>query len=155
MPRSLSAFLMLAALAGVGCKQEGTLRVTWAFAGNEPASSGCGRHGVDSIVISGADGAGDGLLTQTSCTPGVRDVTVAPGTWTVQVALFLPYQGVGVDAGPLPPSATGMAVVTTDVPGAVSVELQAPAACSDHVDNDGDGRVDQADPGCQDGGTQE
>jgi len=155
MPRVLSAFLVLAALAVEGCKQDGTLHVSWAFVGNEPASSGCGRHGVDSVVITGIDTGGDGLFLQTSCPPGVRDVSVAPGTWTVQVGLARPYQGLGVDAGSPPASPTVMAVVTTDTPGAVSVELTPPPACSDGVDNDGDGRVDQTDPDCQDGGTQE
>ena len=153
MPRVLFAFLMLAALAG--CRQDGTLHVTWAFVGNEPASSGCGQHGVDSVVIFGADTGGDGTRTVTLCTPGVRDVSLSPGTWTVLVAM-LDAQGAAITgANPDAPSSSGTAVVTTDTPGEISVQLDPPASCSDRVDNDGDGRVDQTDPNCQDGGTQE
>lgn len=145
---------MLAALAG-GCSQDGILHVTWVFAGNEPAASGCGQHGVDSIVVSGVEAGGDGLRTLTLCTPGVRDVSVAPGTWTVQVVMLDAQAAPIIGANPDAPSPTGTAVVTTDRPGAVSVELDPPPSCSDGVDNDRDGRVDGADPDCQNGGTHE
>jgi hypothetical protein len=150
--RRSSAWLLgsLAALAGAaGCGRSGTLHVSWDFLGTEPASSGCGQHGVDSVVIAGADTAGDGIRVVTACTPGFRDVTVAEGTWTATLAM-LNAQGLtmtGADASY--PSPTGTATVSADAPGAVSVHLDPAPACNDGVDNDGDGRVDTDDPDCQ------
>lgn len=154
MPRSLFAVVVTALLAGAGCRQDGTLRVTWSFWPNEPASSGCGQHGVDSVVISGVETGGDALRTPTLCPPGIRELSVAPGTWMLQLSMLDAQGGaiVGMDADA--PSPTGTAVVTTDVPGELSVQLDPPPACSDGVDNDGDGRVDAQDPDCAISGTE-
>jgi len=149
--RSAILLVGLAALAGLGCGQDGTVDVSWDFQGTEPASSGCGQHGVDSVVISGADPGGDGLRLATLCTPGARQVSVAPGTWTIQLSMF-DFQGFPViPADPYAPVPSAMVVVTTDAPAVVNLHLSPPAPCSDGVDNDGDGRVDAADPDCVNG----
>lgn len=146
--RSAVLLVVLAALAGVGCSQDGTVDVTWDFGGNEPASSGCGQHGVDSIIVSGVDSGGDGVRVATLCPPGARRVEVPSGTWTIQVSMF-DFQGQPVNTDQ--PDPTEMVVVSTDCPSAVNVHLTPPPVCSDHVDNDGDGRVDTADPDCVNG----
>lgn len=146
--RSVLLLVVLAGLAGVGCSQDGTVDVTWNFNGNEPASSGCGQHGVDAIVISGLDAGGDVMRVGTSCTPGARRVEVPSGTWTIQVSMF-DFQG--QPANPSTPDPTQTVAVGTDALVSVNVELTPPPPCNDHVDNDGDGRVDAADPDCLNG----
>lgn len=151
--RFASVWVLLALVAGAGCSQDGTVEVTWDFLGTEPAASGCGQHGVDSVVISGAEKGGDGVRVVALCTPGIRQISLAPGTWTIQVSM-LDFQGNPVTpADPEAPVPLGTAVVTTDAPGVVSVHLSPPAPCGDHVDNDRDGRVDATDPDCA-GGTE-
>lgn len=149
--RSPFLAVLAAALAGVACSQDGAVDVTWDFQGTEPASSGCGQHGVDSVVISGMESGGDGLRVVTLCTPGSDRVSVAPGTWTMQVSM-LDAQGAAVapadDTAPLPRDTV---VVGTDAPAALNVHLYPPSSCADGVDNDHDGRVDAADPDCASG----
>lgn len=143
--RSGFVLITLAALAGVGCGDDGVVDVSWSFQSNEPASSGCGQHGVDTIVISGLDTGGDLLRVGTPCTPGARRVEVAPGTWTIQVSM-LNVQGAA--ANPYGTDPTQTVTVSTDAPAAVAVQLTPPPSCADRVDNDGDGRVDNDDPDC-------
>ncbi len=143
--------LVVLALAGAACSQDGTVDVSWDFQGTEPAASGCGQHGIDSVVISGAESGGDGLRVITLCTPGTHQVSVAPGTWTIQVSM-LDFQAVAIapadDTAPVPEETV---VVTTGAPASVNVHLYPPSSCSDGVDNDHDGRVDSADPDCANG----
>jgi hypothetical protein len=151
-------------LAAGGCAKDGTLNVSWDFLGTEPASSGCGQHGVDSILLTGIDTSGDSLYQVALCVPGQTTASVKPGSWTValQMRNFQekpeelpdagpPDAGTGPDGGappPPPPPPTGMAQVSTDVPGSVLIHLTPLPACQDGVDNDGDGRVDLDDPDC-------
>jgi hypothetical protein len=146
---------LASSLAVVGCSSEGSLNVTWDFQGTEPASSGCGKHGVDSILLTGTDNNGDGLRQVVLCTPGQATVSVKPGTWQVAVAM-LSAQGVTMEPSGDTPSPTGTAQVTTDTPGSVLVHLTPVQECNDGVDNDGDGRVDLRDPDCAgpDGGSE-
>ncbi len=130
-------------LAAVGCSQEGTVNVTWNFLGTEPASSGCGQHGVDSILIQGTDTTGDGLRQVVLCTPGQASASVKPGTWSMSVAML------NFQASTMAPDSTGTAQVSDSVPGAVEIQLTPVPACRDGVDNNGNGRVDLDDPGCQ------
>jgi len=146
---------LLSLLGAAGCKSDGTLQVTWDFLGVESPASGCGQHGVDSILIAGLDTGGDTTRTVALCTPGFRNVSVPDGTWSVVVSM-LDAQGATLPGSdPNGGSATGTATVTTDTHGAISVHLDPPPACSDGVDNDHDGRVDSADANCQNGGTAE
>lgn len=149
------ALSLLSLVGAAGCKSDGTLQVTWDFGGVESPASGCGQHGVDSILISGADTGGDTTRTVALCTPGFRNVSVPDGTWSVVVSMLNAEGGTLLGPGPDAVSASGIATVTTDAPGAISVHLDPPPACSDGVDNDRDGRVDLADPDCQNGGNAE
>jgi hypothetical protein len=155
MPRSLALGLCAAAslvLSFAGCKQDGSYRVSWSFtaeaSSSEPenAASGCGRHGVDGILVTAVDTNADSDQVLAICTLGqvMRDVPV--GTWAFQVQ--------AVDAqGALMSAVVAVQVLdqpivdgqTTDVP---PVTLTYPPACNDGIDNDGDGRVDLDDPDC-------
>jgi hypothetical protein len=154
LPGWVRALGLMSALVTAGCAQDGSLNVFWSFGGTEPASSGCGRHGVDSVLVTGIDSAGDGLRQVALCTPGQTTVSVKPGSWSVAVAM-LTFQGMTFDVPADAPAPSGMAQVSADVPGSVTVVLTPPPSCSDGVDNNGDGRVDAADPLCQGGGTSE
>ena len=141
-------------LVGGGCAQEASLNVTWDFQGTAPASSGCGQHGVDSILLTGTDNNGDTLRQVVLCPPGRATVNAKSGNWSVAVAM-LDFQGAlmepqpyDANGNPTPP-ATGTAQVTADVPGAVLIHLTPVPTCRDGVDNNGDGRVDLDDPVCQ------
>jgi hypothetical protein len=143
-------------LALAGCTQDASLYVAWDFQGTEPAASGCGKHGVDSILLTGASDKGDGLRQVVLCTPGHATVTVQPGTWMVAAAMLGP-QGQTLEPSGVTPDPTGTAVVTVDTPGSVLIHLTPVQACADGVDNDGDGRVDLSDPDCNgspDGGSE-
>jgi len=147
------ALALTSLLAGAGCAQEGSLDVAWNFGGTEPASSGCGQHGVDSILITGVDTSGDSLRQVVICTPGQATASVKPGNWTVGVAM-LDFEGLKMEPpatdayGNPTPDSTGTAQVSESVPGAVLIQLTPLPACQDGVDNDGDGRADLDDPDC-------
>jgi len=154
MSRS-SALGLFAATALVigGCAKEGSYRVTWSFpvdttanAALESAAVGCGQHGVDSILVTGVDTTTDGDQVLAICTPGQVTRSVPAGSWTIQV------EAVDVRNAVMPlvlPEMPIPVVVVDD--GAVAdlvVILTPPPACDDGIDNDGDGRVDLADPDC-------
>lgn len=156
MSRSLGLGLCAAgALAIAGCRQDGSYRVTWDFqadttpgAMEQSAAAGCGQHGVDAIFVTASDTTGDGDQVLAICTLGQATRPVPAGTWNIHV------QGVDAQRNLMPsvvPTASIHAVVVSD--GVVSslpplVTLTFPPACSDGIDNDGDGRVDLDDPGC-------
>ncbi|HXJ20099.1 MAG TPA: hypothetical protein VMT03_07690 [Polyangia bacterium] len=143
-------------LAVVGCTQDASLHIAWDFQGTEPASSGCGKHGVDSVLLTGAADNGDGLRQVVLCTPGQATVSVKPGNWMVAVAMLGP-EGQTMEPSGDTPDPTGTAAVTVDTPGSVLIHLTPVQACNDGVDNDGDGRVDLDDPDCHgnpDGGSE-
>jgi len=141
-------------LWGAGCSQDGTVNVTWDFLGTEPAASGCGQHGVDSVLLTGSDTGSDSLRQVVLCTPGQASASVKPGTWSVALAM-LNFQGTLMEpaatdaAGNPTPDTTGMAQVSESAPGEVLIHLTPVPACRDGVDNDNDGRVDLDDPDCQ------
>jgi len=151
---SLCVLGLACLLAVAGCAQDGTVNVTWDFLGTEPAASGCGQHGVDSMLLTGVDSGGDGLRQVFLCTPGQASASVKPGNWSVALAM-LNYQGTlmeppATDAyGNPTPDTTGMVQVSESVPGEVLIHLTPVPACRDGVDNDRDGRVDLDDPDCQ------
>jgi hypothetical protein len=161
MPRSLALGLCAtAALVVGGCQQEGTLAVAWSFqesAGTtQIAASGCGQHGVDAILVTVTDTAGNGLQITAICSPGQVSRSVPTGTWAGEVQA-LDAQG-AVIHGPIDPvnpdqtlvlsEPVSIQVVGDGPPVAGVVTFTPLPACSDGVDNDGDGRVDLADPDC-------
>ena len=163
---SLRVLSLAGGLAAAGCADHGSYHVEWQFAGGEPAASGCGAHGVDSIRVTGKNTGGDTDTFVALCTAHELTQTVPVGSWTFQVhqidvrggpitppMLDANGQVVVDDVGnPIPtpdPTATGDISKDVTVPlDPKTVELAVRPACSDGVDNDGDGRVDLDDPDC-------
>ncbi|HSS39841.1 MAG TPA: hypothetical protein VLT58_13835, partial [Polyangia bacterium] len=123
MWRWARALWLLAPLAAASCSHDATLQVSWDFLGGEVPANGCGQHGVDSILIQGADTGGDSVRALAICTPGSHRLSVAEGTWTVSVTM-LDFEAATIAADPSLPSPSGTSMVTLDAPGAVSVHLQ-------------------------------
>jgi hypothetical protein len=148
MWRSLALLLGgLAALASAGCRQDGSLQVSWSFVGPQSAADGCGQHGVDSVLVTSVDTGSDSDQVQAICTLGVVTRPVPAGTWTVSVQALDP-QGNSILVGSLGPSPVDFVVADDGPPVPVSATFAPLPACSDGVDNDGDGRVDLDDPDC-------
>ena len=164
MWRSWSRMLCLAGgLWAAGCTDYGRYRVSWKFAPDELAYTGCGLHGVDSLRVTGMSTQGDGEDVTTLCTARCPDEvdpigcfahSVPVGTWTFTVQqldvrgrLITPTDAQGY---PLPdPTATATVAADTETPLAPAPIVLTPRpACGDGVDNDGDGRVDLDDPEC-------
>jgi hypothetical protein len=155
MPRSLALGLCATAaltLAIAGCKQDGSYRVSWSFVADassgEPQSAafGCGQHGVDAILVSAIDTNADGDQVLAICTQGQVARGVPVGTWAFQVQA-LDAQG-GLMSSVVPTLSIADQVIVDAETTDVLVTLTAPPACSDGIDNDGDGRVDLDDPDC-------
>jgi|HubBroStandDraft_6_1064221.scaffolds.fasta_scaffold123363_4 hypothetical protein len=173
MKRSPALLLCgLATLALWGCHKDGSLQVRWVFDDGasvpQSAADGCGKHGVDSILISSFDTGSDSDQVQALCAPGVVTRSVPAGTWTVVVQALDPQgfliQAAQADAGVAPQTdagaaplgfrlsqtQTGLVVIDDGPPVPVPVTFIPLPACMDGVDNDGDGRVDLDDPDCAD-----
>jgi hypothetical protein len=143
----------VAALGQAGCHQSGSYRLSWDFlvdtsgsAAEQPASAGCGQHGVDAIFVIAVDTTGDSDQAFAICTSGEMTRSVPAGSWSIQI------QGIDASRAVIPavqPTATLPVVVVNDGEQSdLAVTLTPPPACSDGIDNDGDGRVDLADPDC-------
>jgi hypothetical protein len=158
MRRALLVGMMVAAgaLGAGGCTPEGTVELTWQFPviaarGNEPESApaGCGSHGIDSLMITGANDAGDGATIVALCTAGWvrRDVPV--GTWSFAFH-SVDIQGRLIRALDDPDAQSETLAVAEDAATMFpAVTLRPRSACSDTIDNDSDGRIDLDDPECE------
>jgi hypothetical protein len=151
-------FCLAAALSAGGCTDRGSYRASWTFVGDEPAGSGCGRHGVDAVRVMGASTEGDSENVVTLCAgpenPRVFTHEVPVGTWTFS------FQQLDVRGGPINPTdaqgqpvpdpmATASVVKDTTVDvDPLTVVLTPRPACSDGIDNDADGRIDLDDLDC-------
>jgi hypothetical protein len=151
----LSRVLCLAGgLLAAGCGDYGSYHLIWEFEDGS-AQAGCGLHGVDSIRVTGTNDQGDGDDATTLCAAGKFVHSVPVGTWTLTVRQIdvrgLPIPLVDAQGYPLP-DPTRMVAVAKDVETVVEpsrpVVLAVRPACSDRIDNDGDGRVDLDDPEC-------
>jgi hypothetical protein len=148
-----------ALLATAGCSQSGSYRMSWVFVVDgtiESPATACGLHGIDSILATGTDGS-DSQQVIALCVPGAFTGTAAPGTWTFS------FQMLDAEVAPVrpvsPPGEPALPAVSADAPGTVSIDgptaefsvkLTPLPECNDGIDNDGDGRVDLADPDCGD-----
>jgi hypothetical protein len=138
--------------AAAGCSDHGTYQVAWQFAGADP-QTGCGQHGVDSIRVIGTNGGGDTDNFVALCTAYQLSQSVPVGTWTFAVHQ-IDVRGVPIDpkddqGNLLAPTAAGdVGKDQTIWLDPMTVELTPRPACSDGIDNDGDGRVDLDDPDC-------
>jgi hypothetical protein len=158
MGRTWALALVAAGLLGAGgCTQSGSYRLSWVFLVDgtlESSATACGRHGIDSILATGTDGSGDAQQVIALCVPGQFGGSAAPGTWTFT------FQMLDAERAPVhpvsPPGETALAPVPA---GSATVSVDGPTAefpvqfiplpeCNDGIDNDGDGRVDLADPDC-------
>ena len=132
-----------------GCEGEGTVELSWTFpplaGGNgepETAAAGCGNHGIDSLLLTGANDAGEGGNFIALCTPGTVRRGVAIGNWSFAVHT-LDIRGRLIRALEEPDALTEVLVVADGATAVFpTVTLSPRPACSDTVDNDGDGRVD-------------
>jgi hypothetical protein len=95
MPRVGSVLLALglAVVCAVGgCSHDGDVEIAWQFTGpsGEPemAADSCGRLGVDSMLVTGSSGSGDGMSTIGLCTPGSLRRAVPVGTWTFSLHML-------------------------------------------------------------------
>ena len=149
MWRTLVCLLSIGGVAtAAGCTDHGTYQVAWQFVGGEPAQTGCGAHGVDSVRVIGSNTAGDTENFSVLCTPGLATHSVVVGTWTLAVHQ-VDVRGVAID--PVDPPMTSIDVVKDQLQPPdplVPLELTPRPECSDGIDNDGDGRVDLDDPEC-------
>ncbi|HEY7374353.1 MAG TPA: hypothetical protein VIF57_19475 [Polyangia bacterium] len=164
--RSWARVLCLAGgVAGAaGCTDHGSYTAIWQFVGSEPALTGCGKHGVDSIRVTGMSTAGDSENVVAVCPGSGVTHSVPVGTWTFVVGQLdargrqifpslLDAQGqVVLDANnnPMPaPDPTATVEVQKDrTADPFTVDLTPQPSCRDGVDNNGDGRVDLDDPVC-------
>jgi hypothetical protein len=152
-PLLLCLILVGGALAA-GCGAEGSYRVGWEFVITdpmtsepiawEPASVGCGLHGVDGVGFSGGNGAGDSENIVAVCSAGeiVRKLPI--GRWSL-IVHQLDARGVVIIADqPVPEFDIGEdALVDLGV-----LPLNVRTQCTDGIDNGGDGQVDIDDPDC-------
>jgi hypothetical protein len=127
----------------------------------------CAAYGIFGIRITGAtDGSGDDVILP--CTIPMDPRSVSAGTWSFAVhaldargSFKQPDGGTGVgeqDAGAaagvtLNPLVTNV-VISSGANTAFTVVFIPQPECQDGVDNDCDGRVDQADPDCASGTTE-
>src|SRR3954469_9183505 len=89
-PSSVPGIVLGAALTTIlltaGCSHDGEVVVSWQFPGPpdaaETAADGCGRHGVDSVFVTGSSDQGDGASFLAVCTAGSLQRTVPTATWS-------------------------------------------------------------------------
>ena len=66
-----AAVAALVVWAGAGCGSDGTLKLSWTFAGEAEVSAlTCAQRGVFSVFVAGATG-GDGASTEVPCASGL------------------------------------------------------------------------------------
>ena len=136
----------VAALGAAGCQKTGGYTISWHFA-TETAPAGCGAHGVDTILVTGASMEGDGESVAAVCADQTLTHGVPVGTWTFMVhQLDVQGREILADQNPTTPATTIGQDQTAIFD---SVMLASRPLCSDGVDNDGDGRVDLDDPDCK------
>jgi hypothetical protein len=147
-----------------GCADHGTYTAIWQFVGGEPALTGCGQHGVDSVRVTGMNTKGDSENSVAVCAGSQTTHSVPVGTWTFVVGQLdvrgrpifpsmLDAQGQVVrdaDGNPVPaPDPTATVEVQKDrAADPFTADLIPQPTCRDAVDNNGDGRVDLDDPVC-------
>jgi hypothetical protein len=155
--RPLPLLLALAlGAASAGCGPNGSYTLSWFIAGETRSDAyGCSSHGVDGIQVqalhAGTRDPAD--LAVFPCAPHFGEHKLDAGDYLLQVT------PINARGDRLTDPTTGTAVapvevaVTVPEDGTVLLEpvtLTPNPACSDGVDNDGDGLVDLADPDCGD-----
>ncbi len=155
---ALFAVALFAVALSAGCDSTGSYHVTWSFSGSDgeiTSAADCSRRGVDRVVITLVS-LTTGLDVKSSVHPcheaGSGNLSVDEGTYLVRVQAYG-----GSDQPFLDPVTGEDALVETvaelQVSGSgvaeASVVFTPNPQCADGVDNDADGLVDAADPGCR------
>jgi hypothetical protein len=151
--RSWFVIIFLAGgLSAAGCTDHGTYSVSWTFVGGEPARSGCGLHGVDTVHVTGSSTQGDTEDVTTLCALEGLTHEVPVGDWSFTFQQLdvrgRPIMPTDAQGQPVPdPTATATVVKDKQLE-PFPVELTPRPECSDGIDNDRDGRVDLDDDQC-------
>ncbi len=137
------------------CGGSGSYELTWTLGCDrlgEPACvitrvRQCSAVGVDTVAVAARlEGASDETGMSFACFSGDGPVGRGPGLAGGKTELEV----TGLSAGGQ--TVSGPVTVTVTIPDdgqvPVRVDLPLPVACRDGADNDGDGLVDQLDPGC-------
>jgi len=154
----MRGLLLLAVMSGIlaGCGPDASYTLSWFVAGETRSDAyGCSSHGIDAIMVqavhtSSGEPADVAIFP---CAPHYATRKIHSGTYLLYVA---PLNARGQR---LVDPRTGVAREPLEVPVTIPedgslvvgpVTIEPNPACSDGVDNDGDGLVDLADPDCQD-----
>jgi len=140
--------------AGAGCGPNGSYTLSWFVKGESRSDAyGCSSHGVDGIQVQAlhADSRDPADLVVFPCAPHHGERKLAAGDYFLQITpgnargarMTDPETGAAIPAVEVAVSVPGDGTVYTD-----TVEVVPNPACSDGVDNDGDGLIDLADPDC-------
>jgi hypothetical protein len=153
--RAAALVLLLAAAAGsAGCGPNGSYTLPWFVAGETRSDAyGCSSRGVDGVQVQAlhASSGEPADLVLFPCAPHFGEHKIDAGDYILQVT---PLNARGER---LTDPRTGVAIapveVTVKVPASGTINLDPVTltpnpACSDGVDNDGDGLIDLADPDC-------
>ena len=142
----LFSLILLGGTFAAGCTTEGSYRLAWMFANDEPAAAGCGAHGVDGVRITGGNSDGDSEDIVAVCSAGEIVRTRPVGRWNL-VVHQVDVRGTAIN---VPDQSIADVVIAEDAVTDVLpvVVLEARPQCDDGVDNDRDGRLDIDDPEC-------
>jgi hypothetical protein len=147
--------LGLAALAGsAGCGPNGSYTLLWSIDGETRSDAyGCSSHGVDGVQVQAlhASTGEPADLVVFPCAPHSGVHKIGAGDYLLQITplnargerLIDPRTGVAMAAVEVSATVPGDGTIVLE-----PVTLVPNPACSDGVDNDGDGLVDLADPDC-------
>ena len=142
----LFSLILIGGTLAAGCTTEGSYRLSWMFANDEPAAAGCGAHGVDAVRITGGNTAGDSEDIVAVCSDGEIVRTRPIGTWNLVV------HQVDVRGAQINVADQNIADVMIAEDAVFDIQppvvLEARPQCDDGVDNDRDGRLDIDDPEC-------
>jgi hypothetical protein len=142
----LFSLILIGGVLAAGCTTEGSYRLAWMFANDEPAAAGCGAHGVDGVHITGGNTDGDSEDIVAVCSAGELVRTRPVGRWNL-VIHQVDVRGAAIN---VPDQNIADVVISEDALTDVlpAVVLEARPQCDDRVDNDGDGRLDIEDLDC-------
>ena len=142
----LFSLILIGGTFAAGCTTEGSYRLAWMFANDEPAAAGCGAHGVDGVRITGGNTDGDSEDIVAVCSAGEIVRTRPVGRWNL-VVHQVDVRGAQIN---VPDQNISDVVIAEDAVFDVvpAVVLEARPQCDDGVDNDRDGRLDIDDPEC-------
>ncbi len=151
---------LVAVAPSTGCDDSGKYRVTWSFSdldGEIDSAADCSRRGVERVVVT-LENPTTGAVVKTNVLPcrngDSGKLSVKRGTYRVRVQAYggsdQPFLDPVTGEESLVEIAEGELRVTDSGVAEASVVLTPNPRCADGVDNDGDGLVDAADPGCRD-----